>query len=214
MDCDRIRDAISAGADGEEPGVAQDVIDAHLERCAACRAFQHSAHDVRRQVAMYDASSVPDLSRDIVKRVAQADRRRSAPIIRWLLALVAVQIVVLSIPDFLADEPDSHSLRHLGAFSLAYAVGLLVVVARPARARTMLNVAIVLVAALAATAVFDVVQGTVPLLSETVHLLEVASAVFLWVLARPGRPDDPGRPDADLASGRTGGLRVVPDDDR
>ncbi len=212
MDCDGIRDAISARADGEEPGVPEDVIDEHVARCPSCRAFQDSTVALRRRLAVYDSSAVPDLSRDVVRGTARDDRRRSAPVIRWLLALVAVQIIVLAVPDFLADQPDSHSLRHLGAFSLAYAVGLLVVVARPARARTMLNVAVVLVAALAATTVFDVAQGRVPLLNETVHLLELASAVFLWVLARPERPDAPRPPGSRPPTGDQVGLRVVPDD--
>lgn len=212
MDCDRIRDAISAQADGEEPAMPAELIDEHVAGCASCRAFQDSTVALRRRLAVYDATAVPDLSRDIVRRTARDDRRRSASVVRWLLAIVAVQIVVLSVPDFLSDQPDSHSLRHLGAFSLAYAVGLLVVVARPARARTMLNVAVVLVAALAATTLFDVARGHVPLVNETVHLLELASAVFLWVLARPERPEAPrppadGRPEADQV-----GLRVVPDD--
>ncbi len=214
MSCDRHRDAISARADGEDPGVSDADIDAHIAECPSCRAFSDSTHRLRRQLGIYDTAIAPDVRRDVVQSTARDDRQRTSPVIRWLLALIAVQIIVLAIPDFLSEEPDAHSLRHLGAFSLAYAVGLLVVVARPARARTMLNVAIVLVAALAATTAVDVIRGNVTLLNETVHLLELGSAVFLWALARP--TPDPGvgsETPAVSGPGRAAGLRVVPDDE-
>jgi len=187
MSCDRYREALSVRLDGELPDVPDDELDAHLATCLSCRSVLEAATRLRRGAAIYDTDDIPDLARGVVKGAASDDRRRSIPVVRWLLALVAVEIAVLSIPDFLSGRSDAHSLRHLGAFSLAYAAGLLVVVVRPARARTMLHVAAVLVAALLATAVVDVAAGRVPLLSETVHLLELASAVFLWMLARGGQ---------------------------
>ena len=39
MTCERWRDAISAGADGEQLGVDGRLLDAHLGRCPACRSF-------------------------------------------------------------------------------------------------------------------------------------------------------------------------------
>ena len=214
MGCDRFRVAISARADGEDPGVPDQVLDDHLIGCPDCRAFSDATHRLRRHVGLYDVGAVPDLSRDVVQRTAQDDRRRTVPVIRWLLGLVAVQIIVLAIPDLVSDQPDAHSLRHLGAFSVAYAVGLLVVVARPARARTMLSVAVVLVAALAVTTAVDVIQGRVPLVNETVHLLEVCSAVFLWILARP-RTDLSAREGSERSTSdvQPTGLRAVADDE-
>lgn len=193
MSCERFREALSARLDGEVPDLPDEELDAHLATCPSCRSMVDGAARLRRRAVLYDTDDVPDLSRGIVRQVAAEDRRRSVPIARWLLALIAVEIVVLSIPDFLSGSADAHSLRHLGAFSLAYAVGLLIVVWRPARARTMLAVAYVLVAALVATAIIDVAAGRVPLLGEAVHLLEVASAVLLWILAREGHNDGNGR---------------------
>lgn len=213
MSCDRYRDAISARVDGEDPGIADDEIDAHLATCSSCRAFDDSTHQIRRQLGVYDTASVPDVAQHVVASTVRDDRRSRSTVIRWLLAVIAAQIIILAIPDFLSEEPDAHSLRHLGAFSLAYAVGLLVVVARPARARTMLAVAIVLVAAIGATTAVDVIRGNVTLLNETVHFLELGSAVFLWVLARPAdgeqEPIDPEVPIGERAPG----LRAVPDDE-
>lgn len=210
MSCDRFRDAISARADGEDRSLTDDEIEEHLARCASCRSFDTATRRMRRQLAVYDAGTVPDVSHDVVKRTASADRRRTVPVIRWLLGVVAVLLVVQSVPEFLSDEAHSHSARHVGAFTLAYAVGLLVVVVRPARARTMLHVAIVLVGALAATTVIDVARGNVPLVDESAHVLELASAVFLWILTRPGRDrDGPGRPVGERRDELPKGLRVV-----
>jgi hypothetical protein len=140
---------------------------------------------------------MPDLSQKVARRAAAADRAGAAWIARWLLALVAAQIMVLAVPDLLATGDAAHSARHLGAFSVAYAVGLIVVVVRPARARTMFHVALVLAAGMVVTAVVDIAQGRVPLVNEALHIPELFSVLFLWVLARP-------RPEAIASPGRAG----------
>ena len=107
-----------------------------------------------------------------------------------MLALVAVQIIVLSAPASVWGNEwgtSPHGARHLGAFTTAYAVGLLVVVVRPARARTMLSVAEVLVAALVLSTVVDVIDGSIRLASEVAHLPELLSLAGLWLLPTPGR---------------------------
>ena len=131
---------------------------------------------------------------------------------RALLVVVAVEIIAFSLPALvLGDESDTstHAARHLGAFTAAYGVGLLVVVVRPARARTMLPVAAVLAGALVITAVVDLVDGRVPLTGEAQHLPEVLSVVLVWLLAVPA----PRRADHSPRRRRPS-LRVVRDDER
>ena len=119
---------------------------------------------------------------------------------------------MLAVPDLLATGDAAHSARHLGAFSVAYAVGLIVVVVRPARARTMFHVAIVLAAGMVVTAVVDIAQGRVPLVNEALHIPELFSVLFLWLLARP-RPDAPASAGpADAGPGDTGLGDTVHDD--
>jgi predicted anti-sigma-YlaC factor YlaD len=211
MSCERWRDAISAQLDGEDPGVDGALVTAHLARCAGCRSFAASAADARPSQRVGIAPQVPDLSRQVRKAVALADRAARWSIARALLALVAVQIVAFSLPALvLGDEHDtgSHAARHLGAFATAYGVGLLVVAVRPARARAMLPVAAVLAGALVITAVVDLVEGRVPLVGEAQHLPEVLSVVLVWLLAVPA----PRRRTAASAVGATR-LRAVPGDD-
>lgn len=188
MSCERCRESISDRIDGHDDDVAPDDVEAHLRSCPECRDFERSAHALRRGIALAPAPAPVAVEVDrLVRTAVAADRDRHPAVLRWLLGLVAVQIAVLALPDFLASEQAGHSLRHLGAFSLAYAAGLAAVVVRPARARTVLNVSVVLLVALAATAAVDVVRGQVPLASETPHVLELASAWLLWMLSRPGR---------------------------
>jgi predicted anti-sigma-YlaC factor YlaD len=188
MDCDRWRDAISARLDGEDPGIDAALVDAHLERCAACRAFASSAAAARPAQRIGLAAEVPDLSRRVRKAVALADRAGRWSIVRALLFVVAVEIIAFSLPALvLGDEQGTggHAARHLGAFTAAYGVGLLLVAARPARARTMLPVSVVLAGALVITAVVDLVDGRIPLVGEAQHLPELISVVLMWLLAVP-----------------------------
>jgi predicted anti-sigma-YlaC factor YlaD len=190
-------EALSARADGEPLGVEPRLLDAHLAGCESCREFAAHVDGMRRPARLGEAPSMPDLSRRVVKANAVADRLSRWGIARGLLCLVAVEIVVLSVPELVLGSGSSsaeHAGRHLGAFSVAYAVGLLVVAVRPSRARSILPVAMVLALALSITAVVDVVDGRVPLLGEAVHLPEIVSVLLVWLLARPA-------PEATLAAG-------------
>ncbi len=173
--------------DGEDAGIEPRLVQAHLARCASCRDFEALAETTRVSL-IRPAPQMPDVSRRVVRLNAISDRASRWGIARAALAVVALEIVAFSAkPLLLGEETDafSHEARHLGAFTLAYAVGLLVVVARPARARTMLPVATVLAGALFITAVIDLVNGKVPLIDETSHLPELLSVVLIWLLAVP-----------------------------
>jgi predicted anti-sigma-YlaC factor YlaD len=199
--------AISAEIDGEAPGVDPRLLAAHLEGCAECRRFRDGALRLRSATSVRPAPGMPDLSRRVSKLNAIADRTSRWGLIRGLLALVALEIFVVALPALLLGEEDAtsaHAARHLGAFSVAYAVALVVVVIRPARARSILPVTAVLAGALVITAAIDIGEGNIPLLSETAHLPEILSVVLVWLLARP--VPDPGQTRA-----VDGGLRIVAD---
>jgi predicted anti-sigma-YlaC factor YlaD len=208
MGCERWQDAISALADGEDPGIDERLIDAHTARCAECRLFATAIDGSRRRLAVQPAAEMPDLSRRVAKTNALLDRAGKWSMVRALLIVVAVEIVIAAAPGLvLGDgEANAHDARHLGAFSIAYAVALLVAAVRPARARTVLPVAAVLAGALVVTAVVDLANGTVPLLNEASHLPELISVVLVWLLALPARD----RPVHERGSARHA-LRIVQD---
>ena len=136
--------------------------------------------------ARYPSRSTPALARPRDRSVLPlADRAAQLSIVRVLLLVVAVQIIAFSLPALvLGDESNTstHAARHLGAFTAAYGVALLVVAARPARARTMLPVAAVLAGALVITAIVDMVNGHIPLVGETQHIPELISVVLIWMM--------------------------------
>ncbi|MEY4174930.1 MAG: hypothetical protein RI900_2095 [Actinomycetota bacterium] len=187
MSCEPWQAAISAQIDGEDLGVEPRMLEAHLARCSECRSFQRlleGSPAPRLEVA----APTPDITKRMVRLNAIADRAGSLSIARVLLAVVAVEVLALSMRDLvLGNDSDTftHATRHLGAFTFAYGVGLLVVVLRPARARAMLPVAAVLAGALLITAIVDLANGTVPLLGEATHLPELVSVLLIWLLAVP-----------------------------
>lgn len=145
--------------------------------------------------------------------MAIADRAAQLSIVRVLLLVVAVQIIAFSLPALvLGDEQNTstHAARHLGSFTAAYGVALLVVAVRPARARTMLPVAAVLAGALVITAVVDMVNGHVPLIGETQHIPELISVVLIWLMTVP-RPRRTSKAASDHADDYAP-LRAVPDE--
>ncbi len=208
MTCTTWIEALSARADGEDPGVDPRLLDAHLARCASCRDFEAQTEVLRSATRVAEAPRMPDLTRRVVKLNAIADRASRWGTVRALLGLVAIEALVLSVPALVLGHDGSgsaHSARHLGAFTASYAVGLLVVVVRPARARTILPVALVLAGALSLTAVIDVAEGHVPLLGEAIHIPEMLSVLLVWLLARPA-------PRRTVESGAAGDpLRLVDD---
>ena len=131
MTCERWRDAISARADGEPLGVDERLLDAHLALPGVPRRRRRGAAVDSRPPRV--RAHRPDLAGRVARRAAFADRASTWSIVRALLAVVAVEIIVVSVPALLGDglATSTHAARHLGAFTVAYGVGLLVVVARP-----------------------------------------------------------------------------------
>ncbi|MEZ5222701.1 MAG: zf-HC2 domain-containing protein [Ilumatobacteraceae bacterium] len=211
MDCDVWEAAISARADGEDPGVAERLLDAHLASCGSCRAFATAIEGSRRRLLVQPAAEpMPDLSREVSRLTAMADRASRWGVVRALLLVVAAEVIILSAPSLF--DADNHDGRHLGAFSVAYGVALAVVAVRPARARTVLPVSSVLALALFITAIVDLARGVVPLTEEATHLPELVSVLLVWLLTVPTpRRGDRGRTD-DATSPSGPALRVIRDD--
>ena len=188
MDCSRWRDALSALADGESADIDERLVAAHVARCPSCQSYQESIESAPRLARIALQPDMPDLSGPISRLNAAADRAAHWSILRIVLAVVAVQVVAFALPALILGEEQgvaTHSARHLGAFGVAYGVALMVVVVRPARARSILPVALVLAGAQVLGAIVDLATGRIPLVGETRHLPQIISVFLIWFLAVP-----------------------------
>jgi predicted anti-sigma-YlaC factor YlaD len=187
MECAVWQEAIGAMLDGERPEIDAQLVEAHVRRCPECASFEAFAHGLRR-AEIRPASPQPDLAPAVVKTAQILDGVHTWTVARAVLAVCAIEIIAFSLPDLLVNSGDSvHSARHLGAFTAAFGAALMVVVFRPARARAMLPVALVLGFALVISAVVDLLRGEIPLVNEVQHIPEVVSVAMLWLLATPSR---------------------------
>ncbi len=203
MPCARWQEAVSAQLDGEDGGIDPPLVERHLAGCAVCRQFRADAEQLRRLARVRPAMAVPDLSRGIAKAARTSNASASWLYVRLALAIVALQIVVLAVPE-VWRVADGHEARHVFSFSVTYALALWLVAWRPARARTVLPISAAFTVALAVTAVTDVARGSTAFLGEFVHVPEFVSVVLVWWLARPQRWAG--------TSGRSG-MRLVTADD-
>ena len=80
LSCTRFEEAISARVDGEDPGLADEVIDAHLARCQRCAAFAGAASEHHRRLRVRAAGPVPDLTQQVLSAIPPGPPPR-APVV-------------------------------------------------------------------------------------------------------------------------------------
>lgn len=200
MSCDRWRQALSAISDGESPDIDERLVAVHVARCEGCQRFRNrlslvtTASETRLD-GESNLEMVGSRNERLARAVAAADRASRPLWMRAGLALLSCQIFALSVRPLLTGGDSgspSHDVRHAGAFSVAYAVGLMLVVARPSRARALMPVAVTLVAALVLSALADIVGGRVSPGTEIRHLPELLSLPLLMLVVSH-RPDRSSR---------------------
>lgn len=219
MDCETVQVALSARADGEAAGMPETVIAWHLRTCPDCAAFECAIAGLGRPAGAGAAKSI-DLSGRVVGMAGGVDRGGVWWGMRAALFVIAVGELGLAVPDLVARASvvtgDVHMQRHLGSFQIAYAVGLIVVALRPAKARALVPLTAALAASMVGAAIVDIAQGVAPALGEAQHTLEIAGLLLVWGLAArrgwPGRTRAAGGVDASGGDEASQPLRphVVP----
>jgi len=209
MRCDRFREAISARIDGEDPGLPDGTLDAHLGACAGCRAWQEHAHAVTRRARL----GGPFLDHDLTSRVLAATPaaatgrgRRFAQ--RAALAAMAAAQLAISVPLLLGHDHDAglHAAHELGSFDLSLAIAFAVGAIRPALSAGLAWTCAVAAAGLTGTAVIDLIGGQALGADEAQHLVAVAGALLLIWQARTNG----GRPAGRVADGFRAGAGTRP----
>ena len=193
QECETIREALSASADGEATEDDRALADAHLEHCPACRSYAADMQYVDRLVRIRPAEPVPSLVASVTARVRPA-RLGRAGWLRPALAWVAVVMLVQSLPALLLGEASGtspHLARHLGAFGAALAIGFAYASWKPHRAFGLLPFTAALVATTTVSIVADVVTGSRTPLAELIHVTELVGLALLWMVS--GSPGWRGR---------------------
>jgi predicted anti-sigma-YlaC factor YlaD len=226
MECDWVREAISARIDGEDPGVPDGAIEAHLATCAACRGWQQRAHAMTRRARLGGRFLEQDLTARVLAAIPPEPARRQ-PALRWSmawngemarragLAAVAVAQLAITIPLLiLGHDHDAglHAAHELGSFELALAIAFAVGAVRPALSAGLVWPCAIAATALAGTAIADVVAGQAFGVDEAQHLIAVAGAVLLcWQARTVGRSAEPVlAAQAPGPRGQPGSLHEVP----
>jgi len=216
MDCDRVREAISAQIDGEEPQLPSEVLTAHLYDCAACAQWQGRAHAVTRRVRLGGAFLDHDLTAGVLAAEAGAGRARVWPRLRLaqrggLIALGLAQFAIAAPMLLLGHDHDAgmHAAHELGSFNLALAIAFAVGAIRPALSAGLAWPCGIAAAGLATTAIIDLIGGQALGADEAQHLVALAGAALLvWQsrLGDAGGAVPAARPVADPAVTRLGGT--------
>ncbi|HTR93097.1 MAG TPA: zf-HC2 domain-containing protein [Trebonia sp.] len=212
MQCDRFREAISARIDGEDPGLPDGALDAHLEACADCRAWQQQAHAVTRRARLGGSFLDHDLTSLVLAAApAAAIGRRRRLTLRAGLAVIAAVQLAITVPLLLLGhdhDAGAHAAHELGSFDLSLAIAFAVGAIRPALAAGLAWPCAIAAAGLTGTAVVDLIGGQALGADEAQHLIAIAGALLLiWQARANDRRSASGTADAS----RTGvGTGLVP----
>ncbi|WP_308011335.1 MULTISPECIES: zf-HC2 domain-containing protein [unclassified Saccharopolyspora] len=209
MNCERCRTSVSALLDGELPEAPESEVDAHLETCAACRAFQAEAGALTRNLRVRAVAPTPDLAGAVL---AAAERpRRTRGVLRGALALTAVAQILLALGQLSGligmhghaahggPGMAAHLFNESTAWNLALGVGLLWAAWHDRTAAGVLPVLSAFVAALAGFSVHDLVIGAATVERVASHALLLVGLGLLFAVHRTGGggPADADRTAAD-----------------
>jgi predicted anti-sigma-YlaC factor YlaD len=193
----QIRHAISARLDGEDPGLDEATVYAHLAGCTDCRAFAHDAEALHRTVRLAPAPAIPDLTPGILAAIGE-ERVAAGPsgtepsdasqALRWILLAIALAQIAVAIPPLIFGADAGlpvHTARHIGSFDVALGVGFLYAAWKPSRIPGLLPVVTALVVCLVGSSLLDVASGNTAALGEVQHVLDFVGLAVVWLLSRP-----------------------------
>ena len=201
MQCAACREAVSAGLDGESPGLPQRWVDEHLAACPACRGWADAAAEVTRRARLTPVLDVPDVTATVLGRLPAAPsvprrRRWTAAVLRTALLAVGAGQLALSVPALSGSHGAMAAPVHLahetGAWNLGLAACFLVVAVLPRLAAGALPFLLPFTAVLSWVTVGDLGAGHVHADRAVGHLLLVAGAVLVTVLALRRTDGDSG----------------------
>jgi predicted anti-sigma-YlaC factor YlaD len=223
MTHERARAELSAQLDGEQSERSEELakpLAEHLSTCHSCQEWQRAAEMLTTRVRRVPSKGGPDRTAEILAAVLADQAPRPSRIRRRFLfqlrvglaAVTAGQFAVFILPALILGHAGGgapvHASHELGAFELAMTVGFAVAAFRPTLARGILPLVGVAVGTLIILAVVDSAMGYTTLSNETPHLVTLAGALLVFLMARlsratggPGRREGQSRPGGNWPSG-------------
>src|ERR1700730_6852589 len=188
MECDRAREAISARIDGEDPGVPDAALEAHLASCQACRDWQQRAHVLSRRARLGGPFLDRDLSGQVLAAIPPAPaRQRKKLALRGALLAAGLGQLALTVPLLIMGhdhDAGRHAAHELGSFDLALAIAFSVGAIRPALSAGLAWPCCIAAGGRAGTAGLDLVGGEAFGRDGAPPLVALAGALLLLWQAR------------------------------
>lgn len=185
LTCSTARELLSAAVDDEVGRDDDRRLDDHVDGCPECGRYADRLATLTRTVRLRPVAAESDFVDRVMQRSRPPRLGRGGwlrPALAWCGVLIAAQsIKPLVMGDF--EGTPTHVARHLGAFSLALAIGLLYAAWRPHRAFGLMPVAGALLLTTTAGALLDTISGDRSAFAETVHLSEFVGMILLWLVA-------------------------------
>ncbi len=200
MQCAPVREAASARLDGEPLGMPAADLDRHLVACPGCAAWAEAAGQVTRRARLAPAPAVPDLTAAVLAALPQslpgaaaaARTRLVQSALRLALLTAGVAQAGLAWPALAggsaAMSAPVHVAHETGAWNLAVAAAFVAVAALPRLAAGALPFLVTFTVLLTVTTVRDLQAGHVHADRAAAHLLLLAGAVLVAVVAWRQRP--------------------------
>jgi hypothetical protein len=178
LDCPWI-EVVSAAADAELGLLDREAALAHAARCPTCGAIAGVSIGPARPFGVGGPFAQDAMSR-------RERRWLNGKIARRLLIFLAVIIVAEAVPQYLVGDgfaAESHTLRHLTAWQVAFGVALFVAAKVSRMTSSMLAFATTFATLTITAKVIDLTVGHRGPWADPVHLIELAAVGLLWRIA-------------------------------
>jgi predicted anti-sigma-YlaC factor YlaD len=199
MTHEQARAELSARLDGEQSEELANPLAEHLATCHSCQQWQRGAVTLTTRVRRAPSQGGPDRTAEILAAVLADQAPRPSRIRRRFLfqvraglaAVTAGQFAVFILPALVLGHAGAgvpvHASHELGAFELAMTIGFVVAAFRPSLARGILPLVAVASGTLLILAVVDSALGYTTLSDEAPHLVTLAGALLVFLMARLSR---------------------------
>jgi predicted anti-sigma-YlaC factor YlaD len=207
VDCQVVREQLSAWVDGERADVARKRLDEHVLSCADCRDWLGQARVLDRRFAYARSAPTRDLSGQILAAAAVEPLTRTARWVHWAwrnvnrCALVIIGLLQLGVALMQVTGMDfgmvsahhhgamtgEHLMNESTAWVVALGVAMVIAGVRPAAAAGMATVLGVFALVLAGYVVDDAVNGQVTVARVISHVPVLLGLIFALLVLRDHR---------------------------